>query len=91
MQPMKRRAQLETWMDIDIRQRFAGRVLSVDDAVANRWGILSAEMKRQGTPLPVVDAVLAATALQHNLTVVSRNVNHFKHAHVRVINPWESA
>jgi predicted nucleic acid-binding protein len=89
--PSKRRAQLETWLEVDVRRRFAGRILPVDETVADRWGILSAEMKRQGNSLPVVDAILAATALHHNLAVVTRNVDHFKSANLRVINPWQTA
>ena len=87
----KRRAQLEAWLEIDLRNRFAGRILSVDDAVADRWGMLAGEMKRKGRPMPTVDAMIAATALHHKLTVVSRNVNDFKNAEVPVFNPWESA
>jgi len=86
----KRRAQLEAWLEIDLRNRFAGRILSVDDAVADRWGMLAGEMKRKGKPMPTVDAMIAATALHHRLTVVSRNVNDFKNAEVAVFNPWET-
>ena len=87
----KRRAQLEAWLEIDLRNRFGGRILPVDDAVADRWGMLAGEMKRKGKPMPTVDAMIAATALHHKLTVVSRNVNDFKNAEVPVFNPWESA
>jgi len=76
--------------DVDLRKRFAGRILPVDDAIADRWGILMGEMKRNGTPIPLVDAVLAATALHHKLAVVSRNAHDFRYAKVPVINPWES-
>src|SRR5258708_1192581 len=89
--PGKRRAQLEDWLTNDIRQRFAGRILPVDDAIADRRGALVAEMKSNGTPIPTADAILAATALHHRLTIVSRNVGDFKNAHVPVISPWDSA
>ena len=87
----KRRAQLEAWLEIDVRNRFAGRILSIDAAVADRWGTLAGEMKRKGKPMPTIDALIAATALHHQLTVVSRNVNDFKNAEVPVFNPWESS
>ena len=70
----KRRAQLESWLEIELRGRFASRILPVDDAVADRWGLLAGEMKQKGKPMPTVDAMIAATALHHNLTVVTRNV-----------------
>jgi predicted nucleic acid-binding protein len=85
----RRRVQLEAWLEVDLRNRFAGRILSVDEAVADRWGLLTGEMKRRGTPLPTVDAIIAATAIHHGLTVVSRNVSDFNNAQVSVVNPWE--
>ena len=88
--PGKRRTELERWLEVDLRNRFAGRILPVDEAIADRWGILMGELKRNGTPIPLVDAVLAATALHHNLAVVSRNAHDFRNAKVPVINPWES-
>ena len=86
----KRRAQLDLWLEIDLRNRFARRILPVDDAVADRWGILTGTMKRQDKPMPAVDAMLAATAIHHKLTVVSRNVADFKNAEVSLFNPWET-
>lgn len=87
----KRRAQLEAWLEIDLRRRFAGRILPVGDAVADRWGMLAADVKRQGRSVPTVDAMIAATAIHHNLTVVSRNVDDFKNAEVSLFNPWQAA
>jgi predicted nucleic acid-binding protein len=85
----KRRTRLESWLEVELQTRFAGRILSVDAAVADRWGLLAARAKARGVPLPIVDGLLAATALQYNLTVVSRNVNDFAIAQVPVLNPWE--
>ena len=88
--PGKRRTELEEWLDVDLRKRFAGRILPVDALIADRWGMLMGEMKRSGASIPLIDAVLAATALHYNLAVVSRNVHDFRNAKVQVINPWES-
>ena len=85
-----RRTKLETWLEIDLRTRFHGRILLVDAAVADRWGLLTFETKRKGKSLPVIDGLLASTALHHNLTVVSRNVSDFANARVAVLNPWEA-
>jgi predicted nucleic acid-binding protein len=85
-----RRTKLETWLEIDLKARFHGRILLIDEAVADRWGSLSAEMKRKGKPLPVIDGLLAATAIHHNLTIVSRNVSDFAPTRVPLLNPWEA-
>ncbi len=84
--PGRRRSHLEGWFEIGLRQRFAGRILPVDEAVADRWGWLSA--KHQGTAFPIIDGLLAATAIEHNLTIATRNVRDFANAHVPVFNPW---
>ena len=85
----RRRTRLETWLDVELQARFSGRILPVDAAVADRWGLLAAEAKRKGKPLSAIDGLLAATALQYNLTIVSRNVSDFANTHVPVSNPWE--
>jgi predicted nucleic acid-binding protein len=85
-----RRSQLESWLEVDLQARFSGRVVPISAAIADRWGMLAAESKRKGKPLAVIDGLLAATALQLNLTIVSRNVNDFALTRVSVLNPWES-
>ena len=82
----KRRTRLETWLEVDLPARFAGRIVPIDVHIADRWGVIAAEAKRKGETLSVIDGLLAATALHRNLTVVSRNVAHFPIA--QVFNPW---
>jgi toxin FitB len=86
----KRRTRLETWLEVELRARFAGKILPIDAAIADRWGLIAARAKRRGRSVPVVDGLLAATALHHNLTVVSRNANDFATAQVQVLNPWHA-
>jgi predicted nucleic acid-binding protein len=86
----KRRSQLERWLDRDLPEWFEGRILPVDQSVADRWGMLRAQAQVKGRPLSVIDGLLAATALRHNLTVVSRNVSDFAVVGVPVVNPWEA-
>jgi len=86
----KRRSQLESWLELDLQARFSGRILSIDSAIADRWGMLSADAKRRGRPLSVIDGLLAATALHHNLTIVSRNVVDFEGTQTAVLNPWKA-
>ncbi len=86
----KRRTRLETWLELELRARFSLRILLIDADIADRWGLLAAEAKRKGRPLSTIDGLLAATALHHNLTLVSRNVSDFAHTQVPVLNPWEA-
>ena len=88
--PSKRRTQLAQWLDRDLPEWFEGRILPVDQSIADRWGLLRAQAQMNGRPLSVIDALLAATALHHNLTVVSRNVSDFSVVGLDVINPWEA-
>jgi toxin FitB len=86
----RRRSQLEAWLELELPARFAERILPIDVQVADRWGQLTADAKRRGRPLATVDALLAATAMHHNLTLVSRNVADFEGAPVPVLNPWDA-
>jgi len=86
----KRRSLLESWLEVELQTRFSGRIVPIDVAIADRWGLLTAEAKRKGKPLSIIDGLLAATALHHNLTIVSRNTNDFANTHVPVLNPWET-
>ena len=70
------------WLEI-VRRNYADRTLDVDAAVAETWGRLAGERT-----LPVLDALLVATALVHNMTIVTRNVHNIAPAGVRIINPW---
>jgi len=72
-----------------LEARFAGRVLSVSDAVVRRWGAISGATKRAtGQSPPVIDTLLAATALQHELTLVTRNVRDVRHSGAVLLDPW---
>ena len=76
-------AVYEAWLG-KLRREFADRVLPVSQDVALAWGRLAA-----GDPLPVVDGLLAATALVHGLTVATRNVADFEPTGVALLNPFE--
>jgi predicted nucleic acid-binding protein len=86
----KRRTMLETWFEVELQSRFSRRILPIDVAVADRWGLLAAEARRKGKPLAIIDGLLAATALEYNLTVVSRNAGDFAITPVAVLNPWKA-
>jgi predicted nucleic acid-binding protein len=86
--PGKRRAELETWIETDLSILFSGRILPVTRSIAERWGILEAERQVAGRPLNAADGMIAATALEHDITVVTRNTKHFEDLGVALINPW---
>ena len=84
----RRRATLEAWLDKDLRTRFEGRILDIDQEVADRWGVLTAAARNSGIVFPVIDGLLAATALEHNLTLVTRDTGQIPSMGVAVFNPW---
>jgi len=81
----KRRMALTDWLQTDLPAFFAGRVLAVDTSVADRWGRL---LSAAGRPLPAIDSLLAATAAQHGLSMVTRNTRDFAALDLDVSNPW---
>jgi toxin FitB len=87
----RRRATLEAWLNKDLRSRFRGRVLTIDEEGADRWGLITAQARKIGIALPVIDGLLAATALQHNLTFVTRDIGEVSSLGVAVFNPWASS
>src|SRR6218665_282405 len=80
------RQTLTDWLEVKLPKYFLGRVLGIDAEGADRWGRVQAS---DGRTLPVIDALLAATALQHDLTLVTRNVKDFERLGVQLVNPWE--
>jgi toxin FitB len=82
-----RRAQLEGWLR-SLVDRFSPRILPVDLAVADRWGHLAGTCKMKGLTLPVLDGLLAATALHYDLTLVTRNVKNVQGTGVDTLDPW---
>ena len=85
----RRRGRLEAWLAVDLRQRFQDRILDISDAIAERWGVLYANGIKRGRPLPVVDGLLAATALHHNLIFATRNDTDVRGTSVATFNPWQ--
>jgi predicted nucleic acid-binding protein len=83
-----RRTALEAWLSKDLPLRFFDRILSIDQEVADRWGHLSGLMSAGGIQVGVIDGLLAATAVQHNLTLATRNTRDVAATGVSLFNPW---
>lgn len=88
--PGKKRSDLEKWIDADLKGWFGSNLLPVTKSISNRWGILTALAQQQGKPLGNIDGLLAATALEHGLTMVTRNLRHFEGLGVTLLDPWQS-
>jgi len=90
MSPSRRRDQLDTWISVDLPDRFEGRLLSIDPEVADRWGRITGSARMAGRPIHAMDSFLAATAIVHDLTIVTRNVSDFASSGVQIFCPWRS-
>lgn len=81
--------QLQTWLNVDLAERFADRILPIDATVARRWGALLAMCEARGRVLPLLDSWVAAVALEHGLTLATRNTRDFEGTGVPLANPWD--
>ncbi|HUE87137.1 MAG TPA: type II toxin-antitoxin system VapC family toxin [Vicinamibacterales bacterium] len=85
-----RRAELTAWLTHKVRPLFAQRVLEVSEDVLFKWRLLVEEGRKSGHTFSQPDLFIAATALHHGMTVVSRDTREYERAGVPVFNPWES-
>ena len=85
---LSRKAMLTSWLNLDLMKRFSGRILAVDAEVAVAWGIKRGESAARGILLPFADAQIAATAIRHGMTVVTRNVTDLERGGAMTLNPW---
>src|SRR5271166_2310147 len=79
---------LAEWLVRDLPDRFAGRILAIDQKTAFAWGDLMAQAKRRGIGLSSMDGLLAATASAHGLTLATRNTKDFRDLGVTLFDPW---
>jgi predicted nucleic acid-binding protein len=85
----RRKRRLDQWLRDDLPLRFEGRVLTVDDEVADAWGETVAQHESLGRPIASMDAFIAATAKIHGLTLVTRNTADFEPSLDAILNPWQ--
>ena len=83
-----RRNLLEGWLE-RYRVNYVQRIVSFDADVAHSWGTLVGQLQSKGVTLPIIDSQIAATALHHNMTLVTRNVKDMESTGVRLLNPFE--
>lgn len=85
----KRKKSLDSWFKEELLIRFHNRILPLDLPVMLTWGELTARLEKIGNPLPAIDSLLAATALQAEFTLVTRNTGDFQIAGISLYDPWK--
>ena len=80
--------QLQLWLDGEVMQRFKNRILPVNESIAVTWGKITATAQAGGTSKPAIDALIAATALANEMTLVTRNTSDMTFPGLTIIDPW---
>jgi predicted nucleic acid-binding protein len=83
-----RQKRLRAWLQNDVRAWFAGKILPIDENVATTWAEILARAK---SPLPAIDSLIGATAIAHQLTVVTRDEDDIERTGAKVLNPWRQS
>ena len=84
----KRRTGLESLLE-QLLLRYDSRIVDLDRNILKNWGRLTGQLEKTGRPLPVIDSLLAATALERDLTLVTRNESDFHSTGVKILNIWQ--
>lgn len=84
----RRRRVLDDWFRNDLAERFEGRLIPVDAVIADACGKLMATCEASGRAMELADALIAATAEVHNMSLVTRNVSHFQATVKHLVTPW---
>ena len=84
----RRRRELDRWLRSELPRRFEQRIILVDGPICDEWGRVTARLESPGRSIHAMDALIAATALVHGLTLVTRNAHDFSTAVQSVLNPW---
>ncbi len=81
----RKRAELQKWFEDGLRRL---RVLDIDSGTASTWAELLVRLRKKGKAMPVKDSLIAASAIQHKLTIATRNTMDFQHAGVKLVDPF---
>jgi tRNA(fMet)-specific endonuclease VapC len=80
---------LTSWLRDELLVRFQDHILGLDTNILLQWGALAGRLETLGTPMPAIDSLLAATALDRSLVLVTRNESDFRASGVQILNPWK--
>lgn len=84
-----RKTALTSWLRDELLVRFQDHILALDTNILLHWGALAGRLETRGTPMPAIDSLLAATALDRSLVLVTRNESDFRASGVQILNPWK--
>lgn len=85
----RKKMLLQAWLADELIERFNGRIFGITTEVARCWGAMLGESEKKGQALPVVDALIAATAITNGLIVVTRNTADMSGSGATLLDPWE--
>jgi predicted nucleic acid-binding protein len=85
----KRKKELIDWLENELLIRFQDNLIELDVNILIQWGKLNARLEISGQRAPAIDSLIAATALEHELILVTRNESDFVEAGVEILNPWK--
>jgi predicted nucleic acid-binding protein len=86
----QKKEELRVWIESELKDRFQNRIVGIDMHVSILWGKIQCIAEKKGKPMPVIDSLIAATGIAHDLIVVTRNVSDMEQSGVRLLNPWEN-
>ena len=87
--PSRRKDELTRWLTSDLLRRFADKIVDITADVMLVWGELTRRLEREGKSMPAIDSLIAASVLEGNFTLVTRNDNDFQHVGIPLLNPWK--
>jgi len=87
----KRKNKLIIWLEEDLKQRFKGRIIPIDQNVAMKWGEIQGITEKLGKTMPSIDGLIAVSGLVHHCTVVTRNTSDMENSTVELFDPWNKA
>ena len=91
MPASRRRTEIEMWLATGLPEWFGANLLPVTKEIADQWGRITARARQSGITIATADGLIAATALEHGLTLVTRNVKDFVRLGVTFFDPWTNA
>ena len=87
----RRKNELHEWFNEELLAQYDGKILPLDAGVLMTWGTLVARLEAEGYTMPAIDSLIAATAITHELVLITRNVGDFEKSGIEIVNPWVDA